>query len=120
MAVNSGDLAGAEEELRWVLAMADGGSDLQRIAQLRLARVVAARGEPDSALAMLADPDPAYAASYAMARGDILLGAGRDGEALEAFERAAATLDAGAPLPQALRDKLEYLQAERAATVEAG
>jgi predicted negative regulator of RcsB-dependent stress response len=120
MAVNSGDLAGAEEELRWVLAMADSGSDMQRIAQLRLARVVAARGEPDSALAMLADPDPAYAASYAMARGDILLGAGRDGEALEAFERAAATLDADVPLPQTLRDKLEYLQAERAATVEAG
>jgi predicted negative regulator of RcsB-dependent stress response len=120
MAVNSGDLAGAEEELRWVLAMADSGSDMQRIAQLRLALVVAARGEPDSALAMLADPDPAYAASYAMARGDILLGAGRDGEALEAFERAAATLDADVPLPQTLRDKLEYLQAERAATVEAG
>lgn len=120
MAVNSGDLAGAEEELRWVLAMADSGSDMQRIAQLRLARVVAARGETDSALAMLADPDPAYAASYAMARGDILLGAGRDGEALEAFERAAATLDADVPLPQTLRDKLEYLQAERAAMVEAG
>ena len=120
MAVNSGDLAGAEEELRWVLAMADSGGDLQRMARLRLARVVAARGDTDSALTMLADPDPAYAASFALARGDILLAAGRDGEALEAFERAAAMLEAGVPLPQTLRDKLEYLQAEQAAMAEAG
>jgi predicted negative regulator of RcsB-dependent stress response len=118
MAVNSDELADAGEELRWVLATADKGSDLHRMAQLRLARVVAAQGEPDAALAMLENSDPAYAASYAMARGDILLGAGRDGEALEAFERAAATLDADVPLPQTLRDKLEYLQAEQAA--EAG
>jgi len=120
LAVNSNDLGGAEAELRWVLAMADNGSDLHRMAQLRLARVTAAQGQADEALAMLENPDPAYAASYAMARGDILLGAGRDSEALEAFERAAASLDADAPLPQTLRDKLEYLQAQQAATAEAG
>lgn len=115
MAVNNENLGGAEDELRWVLAMADSGSDLSRMAQLRLARVVAAQGKPDEALAMLDNPDPAYAASFAMARGDILLGAGRDEEALAAFERAVATLNADAPTPQTLRDKLEYLRAEQAA-----
>lgn len=120
LAVNNDNLGGAEEELRWVLAMADRGSDLYRMAQLRLARVVAAQGKADAALAMLQDADTAYAVSYAIARGDILLGAGRDGEALEAFERAAASLEADAPMPQTLRDKLEYLQAGRTATAGAG
>jgi predicted negative regulator of RcsB-dependent stress response len=111
IAVTEGDLAGAEEELRWVLAMTSEGDDLQRIARLRLARVLAAAGDTEEALGLLESPDPAYAASYAMARGDILLAEDRPAEALAAFERAAAALDTEQPLPRTLSDKIDFLRA---------
>jgi predicted negative regulator of RcsB-dependent stress response len=117
LAVNAGDLAAAESELRWVLAMADEGSEVHDVARLRLARVIAARGEVDQALDMLADPEPAYAASWAMARGDILLAEGRESEALAAFEAAAGSLAEGEPLPRMLTDKLEYLRARQGASL---
>jgi predicted negative regulator of RcsB-dependent stress response len=88
-AVGEQDLAGAEAELRWVLGKADAGSDVARIAQLRLARVLAAQGQQDQALGILAEVDAgAYGASYALARGDILLSLGREDEAREAYEAA--------------------------------
>jgi predicted negative regulator of RcsB-dependent stress response len=72
-AVGENDLGSAETELRWVLGKADTGSDIARIAQLRLARVLAAQGQQEQALAILAEADAGpYAASYALARGDIL------------------------------------------------
>ena len=89
LAVDQGDLAEAEAQLRWALGKADKGSDTASVAQLRLARVVAARGEPDQALAILAEAtDGSYQASYAMARGDILLQQGRRDEAREAYNTA--------------------------------
>ena len=42
VAVGRSDLAGAQAQLRWVLGKADKGSDIERIAQLRLARVLGA------------------------------------------------------------------------------
>ncbi|MEM1404089.1 MAG: tetratricopeptide repeat protein [Pseudomonadota bacterium] len=113
LAVLEGQEPEAEKELRWVLSMADAGSELHQVAQLRLARVLAAQGQADSALALLENAETDFVASYAMARGDILLGDGREDDALAAYESAVASLDADSPIPQTLQDKLQYLTARR-------
>ena len=112
MAVENGDLARAEAELRWVLSKAGKGSDIARVTELRLARVLAAGGDSDQALSILAGAsDNPYQASYEAARGDILLGLGREAEAREAYTRASNLATAEAPqarLPM-LEQKLQSL-----------
>jgi predicted negative regulator of RcsB-dependent stress response len=89
LAVAEGDLESAEAELRWVLSEAGSGSDVALVARQRLARVMAAAGDSDAALAMLEnDGNHPYQASYALARGDILLAAGREKDALVAYQLA--------------------------------
>ena len=96
LAVNEGKLPDAEAQLRWVLGKADKGSDIAQVAQLRLARVLAASGATDQALAILAEAEPgAYGASYAAAKGDILLAAGRNDEARDAYSLAVASAAGG-------------------------
>ncbi|CAA0102103.1 Uncharacterised protein [Halioglobus japonicus] len=96
MAVSNGDLAGAEEQLRWVLGKAASGSDTAQIAQLRLARVLAAAGATDQALDILMNADPGpYGASYAVAQGDILLAAERPDEARTAYNLAMTIVASG-------------------------
>ncbi len=91
VAVIAGDLEAAEADLRWVLGKADGGSETALVAQLRLARVVAAQGNVEQALALLApEAMGKYQAAAAMARGDVLAGAGRAAEALAAYREAQA------------------------------
>lgn len=112
LAVEDSRLPDAAEQLRWVLGKAAKGSDTAAIAQLRLARVLAASGEADQALSILQDTMPGhYAASYAVARGDILLEAGRKEEAREAYSQALALAGGdgqGANLP-VLQQKLQSL-----------
>ena len=121
LAVNDNDLAAAESELRWVLEMAKKGGDMHAVARLRLARVVAAQGNTEQALGLLAEPSADYLASYDMARGDILLAEGREAEALAAFRSAVAALGPDAQVPGTLTSKLEYLEARQdAAVAEAG
>jgi predicted negative regulator of RcsB-dependent stress response len=89
LAVDNGDLVDAETQLRWVLGKADKGSDTAQLAQLRLARVLAASGDIDQALAVLdSGAQGDYQASYALARGDILLAQGRADEARQAYTQA--------------------------------
>lgn len=112
-AVQQDNLPEAEAQLRWVLGKAAGGSDIAQIAQLRLARVLAAAGDTDQALTILdkADPGP-YGASYAVARGDILLAVARGDEAREAYSVAmtAAASGGGQGVSLAvLQQKLESL-----------
>lgn len=91
LAVNRGELPDAEDELRWVLGKAAKGSDTEQVAQLRLARVLAASGDSDQALAILQDAAPGpYSASYAAVRGDILQSTGRTDEARDAYMQALA------------------------------
>ncbi|HBM83921.1 MAG TPA: hypothetical protein DD459_09650 [Halieaceae bacterium] len=91
VAVIAGDLEAAEADLRWVLGKADGGSETALVAQLRLARVVAAQGNVEQALALLApEAMGKYQAAAAMARGDVLAGAGRAEEALAVYREAQA------------------------------
>lgn len=121
LAVLADEPAQAEAELRWVRSMAGEGDDLHQAATLRLARLLASRGDTDRALALLAAGSSDYEASYAIARGDIFLHLGREPEALAAYESAARALESDAPVPQTLREKLQYLNARRAASVaEAG
>jgi predicted negative regulator of RcsB-dependent stress response len=121
-AVNAGELERAEEELRWVIAGADRDSDVARVATLRLARVLAARGAGERALEILDEADPAgYAGAYAMARGDILLLLDRDSEARQAY--ASARLQgagaAGPAGPGTLEQKLQSLNPVPAEAVDA-
>ena len=89
VAVVEGDLEVAERELRWVLSQAASGTELAAVAQQRLARVVAASGDTKAALALLDSPrDTSFAATYSLARGDVLLQAGREEEARGAYEQA--------------------------------
>lgn len=111
LAVNAGQPAEAEQELRWVLSMADAGTEIHQIAQLRLARVLAASGDSEAALGILQGAQSGFVASYAMARGDILLGLGREDEALIAYQSAEASMDPAAPVPRTLQEKLQYLGA---------
>lgn len=91
MAVAGDDLDAAESHLRWVLGKARSGSDIALVAQLRLARVVAARGETEQALELLASTGGGtFRATSALARGDVLAAAGRDAEALAAYRDAQA------------------------------
>jgi predicted negative regulator of RcsB-dependent stress response len=134
MAVKDGNLAEAEAQLRWVLGKAPSGSDTAQVAQLRLARVVAAAGNTDQALDMLSKAAPgAYAASYALAQGDILLAASRKDEARDAYTRAMAAagsdstgvnlvvlqqkLQSLTPIPPQSRTQMESAEPIKAATV---
>jgi predicted negative regulator of RcsB-dependent stress response len=125
VAVGANDLDTAQAELRWVLGKADKGSDVARLAQLRLARVLAASGEPEQALTILDQGgEGPYKASYAVARGDILLSMGRSGEASESYAAALTLVSAeeGAGLDLvAVQQKLQALNPRPArATVAAG
>ena len=109
IAVTDGNLAEAEAQLRWVLGKASAGSDTAQVAQMRLARVQAAAGDTEQALAILEEDGGSYQASYAAARGDILLAAGRNDEAREAYNQALALAGGtGINLP-ALQQKLQSL-----------
>ena len=122
LAVNNGDLPEAEAQLRWVLGKADGGSDVALVAQMRLARVVASSGDADQALAILEEAgDGPYQASYAAARGDILLALGRDDEARAAYSaaRMLATSGQGQVNMPVLEQKLQSLSPVPARTIEA-
>lgn len=113
LAVSGGNSAEAERHLRWVLSRASVGSDVHQVAQLRLARVQADTGQLDQALALLEEGSGNYRAATAMARGDVLLQAGRESEALAAY-REAETLLASYPGQlevETLDAKLQHLSA---------
>jgi len=112
MAVDANDLDTAEQELRWVLDNQQGGffnktdESLVIAAQLRLARVLFAKGEAEQALELIATVDPkGFAAEFAELRGDIYMSQGQTSEAQTAWQEA-AQLDAGSP---ALQMKLNNL-----------
>jgi predicted negative regulator of RcsB-dependent stress response len=123
MAVSDGDLAKAEGELRWVLSKADKGGDIAQVTELRLARVVAAAGRADQALEILQRAGTEnYAASYAMARGDVLLQLQRVDEARDAYADARALAgQGGAQFNLATLDqKIQSLNPRPARIVESG
>lgn len=125
VAVGANDLPAAQAELRWILGKADKGSDVARLAQLRLARVLAAQGESEQALTILDQGgEGPYKASYAIARGDILLSMERSAEASESYAAAltlASAQEGGGIDLVAVQQKLQALNPIPArATVQAG
>lgn len=122
LAVEAGQNGEAERDLRWVLSRAQAGSDTHQVAQLRLARVLAGRGQVEEALALLEGGSGYYRAATAMARGDVLLQASRDAEALAAY-REAQTLLAEYPgqlQVDTLEAKLQHLSSRLNTEQEAG
>lgn len=87
-AVEAGDLVLARAELESVMATVELDSTLGQLVQLRLARVMAASGDEAAAVAILEQGSSSFPASYAQALGDIHLAAGRESEALLAYQSA--------------------------------
>lgn len=94
-AVDSGDLAAAEKQLRTALDLKP-SAEIKLLVQTRLARVLAARKQYPAALAVLddADADAAAAPLVAEIRGDILLLQGQRDAAAKAYIAADAALAA--------------------------
>ncbi len=93
LAVSQDQLPVAETHLRWVLSKADKGGDVAQVTELRLARVLAASGKADQAQEILQSSGThSYSASYAVARGDVLLQLGRNEEARDAYSDAQALM----------------------------
>lgn len=87
-ALDQDDLARARTLLEEVGSNSKNES-VKELAQLRLARVIAAQGETEAALSMLESvPSDAFAALYAEARGDILSMENRLTEARTAYQSA--------------------------------
>jgi predicted negative regulator of RcsB-dependent stress response len=94
LAVEEGQLEDAERELQWVLDSVP-AEEVANIANLRLARVVAARGDTERAMAILDAADEANSATVAETRGDIYLQQGKRELAREEYGRAAAAAAMG-------------------------
>ncbi len=119
LAVEDGDLAVAETELRWALSKEGANSEMGQLIQLRLARVLADSGDTESALAILNSGVDAYPAAYATAKGDIYVSEGRHAEALDAYREARAVLLALGNPPGILDTKITSLESRLASSEEA-
>lgn len=99
-------------QLRWAV---DNASDAgaRHAARLRLARVLAADGEVDAALALIAIKDIAgFESDYEELRGDLLVAKGDKRAAREAYARAIEHLDATSAYFPVLNMKLDDLGPE--------
>ena len=89
-AAEEGDFEQAQSELEKVMAGIEVDSTLGQLAQLRLAKVKAALGQEEAAIAILELGSDSFPVSYAQVLGDIHLAAGREAAALEAYQTAKA------------------------------
>ncbi len=88
LAVEDNDLAQAEAELKWVLAHKP-SDDMRALTQLRLARVLHAKGDDTGALAQLDETAAgSYASAYLQLKGDIAQTRGDLEAARAAYKRA--------------------------------
>jgi predicted negative regulator of RcsB-dependent stress response len=107
LAVEADDLDTAATELKWVLSNKPSAT-LEILATLRLARVEAARGNVDSALALVEDADAGKMVSaYEEAKGDFHISMGHYEAAYTAYQAAIDAEESGnARLLSILRLKL--------------
>lgn len=100
IAVNAGDLDKAAERLQWVIKHRGAQKLTQNLATVRLSAVLQAQGKLDEALKLVeAEPDPAYTALYAQARGNIYAAKGDAEKAKAAYEQALRSLPPGTQAP---------------------
>lgn len=112
-AVESDDLEAAAEWLRWAAEEGD-GADVPQVARVRLARVLAAAGNPDEALTLVEGEAPVgYDGLFAEVRGDILADQGEREAAIEAYR---AALEASGPVTDRtlVQRKLNHLGGDAA------
>jgi predicted negative regulator of RcsB-dependent stress response len=102
-----GDLAGAREQLEWLIKSSP-DTALRPLAKLRLAGVLLEEKQYDQALAQVSEPPEAFAGLYADRRGDILQQQGKTTEAKEAWQSAVKALGAD-PITQIIQLKIDAL-----------
>lgn len=108
--VEKGDLAAAADRLQWAIDHAK-SPEMTHIARLRLARVMAADGKAQQALALIEGVGAdAFAASYEELKGDLYAETGQTDRARRAYQSAVNALDVGAA--EIVRMKLDGLGAE--------
>ena len=114
-AVQNDDLDAAEIILQWILDNEQGGllseanEGLILTANLRLGRIILAKGETERALALVNNLDPkTFEAGYSELRGDIYIAMGREVDARDAY---VAAQQAGSN-SDSLRMKLDELSNE--------
>lgn len=103
------DLLGARTQLQWALEHT-GLEEMKQLIRLRLARVMLAQGETDSALAQLSGVDAgAMLAAYEELMGDIYLQQGKPGLAYESYASSMGRLDLNSQKRALLQLKLDDL-----------
>lgn len=111
-AVERDDLAGAEKQLRAVIADDDGDA-MGLIATHRLAKVLSAQGRHEDALALLAGDVPKeFVSAREDARGDVLIAQGKRAEARAAWQKALDTAGEKDSSRMLLEMKLAYATGE--------
>ena len=110
LAADSGDFDSALKELDWVLAQST-DAVMKTVASMRKARVLAAKGQPDQAVTLLAGLNEAgFKVSIEELKGDLYMQSGDLDKARTAYQAAVDTAQQGTrPL---LNMKLENLAAE--------
>ena len=113
--VQNNDLDAAEASLQWILDNEQGGllsgadEGLLLTTNLRLGRIILAKGDAERALALVNKIDPkTFEAGYSELRGDIYTAMGRDVDARDAY---IAAQEAGSS-SEGLRMKLDELSNE--------
>ena len=113
--VHNDDLDAAEISLQWILDNEQGGllneadEGLLLTTNLRLGRIILAKGDAERALALVNNIDPkTFEAGYSELRGDIYTAMGRDVDARDAY---IAAQEAGSS-SEGLRMKLDELSNE--------
>lgn len=112
-AMISNDLDAAEKQLSWAVEHSKTGGSLHLLANLRLARIIAAKGGAENleaALAMIENVDAdAHKASYEEIKGDLYLALGRTDQARGAYQAAVDSLEDEADNRPILNMKLDDL-----------
>lgn len=89
LAVNSGELESAVEQLDWVLAASSETDNIVRVARLRKAMLLAQQGQSEAAIALLQAGDAGnYAVQYQELLGDLYADNDRPDEAFAAYDQA--------------------------------
>jgi predicted negative regulator of RcsB-dependent stress response len=109
MLYDSGDHAGAKTQLQWVVDHSS-EDELKAIARFRLAQALLDEKQYDDALKALdAKTGDTFAGIYADLRGDILSAAGKNADAVAAYQAALAKIDPKSPYRAFIQVKLDAL-----------
>ncbi|OUS28598.1 hypothetical protein A9Q99_11310 [Gammaproteobacteria bacterium 45_16_T64] len=107
--VNAGDAEKAESELRWAVDH-NASQGVKLVAQLRLARVLALKGQLDDALSLIDSVDAgAQAAAFNEVKGDIYVRQEKFDEARAAYSKALNSSDAKAGSKPIVKMKYDNL-----------